>query len=108
MADAAKALFNSTKCVETVAKDKLAAKKQHEREVHDRLKQAQRDKKEEGKGKKLEAKALLKEERVLHDTKRAHTDMRHQKHRAEHKETGQMCEHGVWRCKICFPHADRA
>jgi phage-related minor tail protein len=77
--------------------DKLAAKKQHEREVHDRLKQAQRDKKEEGKGKKLEAKALLKEERVLHDTKRAHTDMRHQKHRAEHKETGQMCEHGVVR-----------
>lgn len=24
--------------------------------------------------------------------------------REEHKETGQMCEHGVWRCKICFPH----
>lgn len=24
--------------------------------------------------------------------------------REEHKQTGQMCEHGVWRCRICFPH----
>jgi len=60
-----------------------------------------------GKGKKAaaEAKALLKEERMLHDTKRAHADARHLAKREEHKQTGQMCEHGVWRCRICFPHS---
>lgn len=32
---------------------------------------------------------------MLHDTKRAHADARRQQHREEHKQTGQMCEHGV-------------
>ena len=35
-----------------------------------------------------------------HDTRRAHTDARHQAKREERKETGKACEHGVWRCKI--------
>jgi hypothetical protein len=48
--------------------------------------------------------SLLKEERMLHDTKRAAADQRRLAHREEHRANGQMCEHGVWRCRICFPH----
>lgn len=106
MAEAAKALFGTSPPKAGDHKDKLAAKKQHEREVHDALKQAQREKKEEAKKAAEAAKQLLKEERMLHDTKRAHADARRQQHREEHKQTGQMCEHGVWRCKICFPHGE--
>ncbi|PSC67975.1 phospholipase [Micractinium conductrix] len=87
-------------------KDKLAAKKQHEKEVHEALKAVQKEKKEKTKEEKAAAAALLKEERMLHDTKRAHADARHQAKRDEHKSTGGTCEHGVWRCKICFPHGN--
>lgn len=84
--------------------DKLAAKKAAEKEAHDLLKQQQREKKEQGKQEKEDAKKLLKvslaagaaaahatpgcpltpaapalavaqEERMLHDTKRAHADL---------------------------------
>ncbi|KAL4424716.1 hypothetical protein ABPG77_000059 [Micractinium sp. CCAP 211/92] len=85
-------------------RDKLQSKKQHEKEVHAAFKQLQREKKEETKAKKDESKALLKEERMLHDTKRAHSDARHLARREEHKSTVQVCDHGVVRCRICFPH----
>ena len=26
--------------------------------------------------------------------------------REDHRASGQECPHGVWRCKICFPHAN--
>jgi hypothetical protein len=66
----------------------------------------QREKKEEGKDKKAADKALLKEERMLHDTRRAHTDARHQAKKEEKKESGATCEHGVWKCRICYPVGD--
>lgn len=31
-------------------------------------------------------------------------DARHLARREEHKSTTQVCEHGVVRCRICFPH----
>ncbi|PRW20489.1 hypothetical protein C2E21_8955 [Chlorella sorokiniana] len=88
-------------------KDKLAATKKQEKEVHDALKQVQREKKEQKEREEADKRALLKEERMTHDTKRAHADERHLRKREEHKETGQMCEHGVWRCRICFPHESK-
>ena len=42
-----------------------------------------------------------------HDTKRAHKDARDAAKKAAKKEDGQMCEHGVWKCRICFPHKVR-
>ena len=66
----------------------------------------QREKKEEGKDKKAADKALLKEERMLHDTRRAHTDARHQAKKEEKKDSGATCEHGVWKCRICYPVGD--
>ena len=81
--------------------------------------------------------STLKEERALHDTKRAAKDRREVRpctwfegaaccgmvpslrahrpapapalqteRRQSHAKTGQECEHGVWRCKICFPHKE--
>ena len=49
--------------------------------------------------------ALLKAERGTHDTKRAAKDARDAAKKEVHKETGQTCEHGVHRCRICYPVA---
>ncbi|KAI7839115.1 hypothetical protein COHA_007120 [Chlorella ohadii] len=74
--DQAKGLFNKS-APQAAHKDKLAATKKQEKEVHDALKQVQREKKEAKEREEAEKKALLKEERMTHDTRRAHTDQRH-------------------------------
>ena len=43
---------------------------------------------------------------MLHDTRRAHTDARHQAKKEEKKDSGATCEHGVWKCRICYPVGD--
>eukprot|EP00887_Chlorella_sp_A99_P000369 scaffold13.g369.t1 len=97
-------------------KDKLAATKQNEREIKEALKAVKEQEKAKREAEEREHARLLKEERQLHDTHRAHKDARDAAKREHHKETGQvsrgggrrgMCEHGVWRCKICFPHKDK-
>ncbi len=36
-------------------------------------------------------------------SKRAQKEARVAAKRDARAETGQECEHGIWRCKICFP-----
>jgi len=37
-------------------------------------------------------------------SKRAAREQRVAAKAEERKADGQMCEHGIWKCKICFPH----
>ncbi|KDD73076.1 hypothetical protein H632_c2563p0, partial [Helicosporidium sp. ATCC 50920] len=83
---------------------KLEATKRHEREVRDAFKAEARRKLADSEQAQAAARAQIKEERMLHDTKRAAKDRRELQRRQEHAESGQTCDHGVWRCKICFPH----
>jgi hypothetical protein len=84
--------------------DKLEQTKIRERELKEahRLELASAKKASEQR-RSFEA-SLNKEERAFHDTKRSARDRREAAKREAHAETGQECEHGVWRCKICFPH----
>uniref|UniRef100_A0A1D2A3R8 Uncharacterized protein n=1 Tax=Auxenochlorella protothecoides TaxID=3075 RepID=A0A1D2A3R8_AUXPR len=85
-------------------KDKLAQTKLREREMRDAAKadaQAKRLAKDQ---ERTSLRALAKEERLTHDTKRAAKDCREMARREDHAQTGHSCEHGIWRCKICFPH----
>jgi len=84
--------------------DKLLQTKLREREIKDAYKEETRRQLEARKGARQEEMALVKAERLEHDTKRASRDRRLATKKANHAETGQMCEHGVWRCRICFPH----
>jgi hypothetical protein len=130
--------------------DKLASSKQREKEVKESLRQESQRKKDAHAAERAERQALLKEERLTHDSKRAAKDRRevgsgqplssknaeqgifgHRRlfaacaglilppscfpptpppsraqaaKREQHAETGATCEHGVWRCRVCFPH----
>jgi hypothetical protein len=85
-------------------KDKLAETKRAERERKEAHK-AELQKEKEKRGKEQEAAAALhKAERLYHGTsKRAAKDIREMAKRERSREAGQECEHGVWKCKICFP-----
>ncbi|GAB4815274.1 hypothetical protein N2152v2_002320 [Parachlorella kessleri] len=87
-----------------VHKDKLEQTKLRERELKEAHKAEQQAAKEKKEQERLKEAALLREERLTHDSKRAAKDRREAAKKEEYKETGQMCEHGVWRCKLCFPH----
>ncbi|KAK9814363.1 hypothetical protein WJX72_004574 [[Myrmecia] bisecta] len=86
-------------------KDKLAETKRAEREAKEAHKaqlHAEKHKKEE---ERLAAAATLRLERgYIGESKQAAKDAREASKREEHRNSGQQCEHGVWRCKICFPH----
>ena len=84
--------------------DKLEQTKLREREIKEAHKAELLAAKNKGDDRRQEVHQQLKEERSLHDTKRSAKDKREAEKREKHAETGQMCEHGVWRCKICFPH----
>ncbi|KAK9918742.1 hypothetical protein WJX75_006458 [Coccomyxa subellipsoidea] len=90
-------------------KDKLLELKMAERNEKEAHKNELRQKKMKNKEDKDGLKAVFKELRVFSTSKRAEKDRREAMKKAEHKETGQQCQHGVWRCRICFPHptADR-
>jgi len=86
--------------------DKLSETKRREAEVKAALKEVRNNKKQE----KQEQKAATAHEQKLQrikehpNSKRAQKDVRNMETR-EKRKSGQMCEHGVWKCKICFPHS---
>lgn len=88
-----------------VKKDKLAETKKQEALLKEVLK-AERDKHKDEKAEEAHAMSeVYRMERAYnHTSKRAAKDDRKQaKHDAKH-EAGEMCEHGIWKCRICFPH----
>ncbi|WIA20776.1 hypothetical protein OEZ85_005139 [Tetradesmus obliquus] len=92
------------KHLEEPQKDKLLQTKLREKEIKEALKeqkQAEKDGKEE---ERLENAAANRFERAFnHTSKRYEKEVREAHKKEEHKETGFMCEHGVWRCRICQP-----
>uniref|UniRef100_A0A7S1T4A6 Uncharacterized protein n=1 Tax=Tetraselmis chuii TaxID=63592 RepID=A0A7S1T4A6_9CHLO len=91
--------------VEPQHKDKLAHSKQVEREAHDYRKAAAQEEKNRRKQDKKDELAAYKEVRHLNGTsKRCAREEREEAKREKRRENGQMCEHGVWKCQICFPH----
>ncbi|KAG2495353.1 hypothetical protein HYH03_006622 [Edaphochlamys debaryana] len=97
-------------------KDKLAETKKQEKLMHEALKEQQRkDKEESTKKKQGEAHAFkaVRELELEHDpegkhSKRAIKEQRDLLKHAEKSATAATCEHGVSRCKICYPpHSER-
>ncbi|KAG2439929.1 hypothetical protein HXX76_004048 [Chlamydomonas incerta] len=94
-------------------KDKLAETKKQEAAVHDALKAQQKEAKATKEQKRHEESHTFKEEREYNleldpegkHSKRAVKEQRELLKHAEKAATGAMCQHGVQRCKICFPHA---
>eukprot|EP00210_Caulerpa_lentillifera_P003189 g3047.t1 len=87
-------------------KDKLGQTKKRNAEIKAALKEVRDNKKQEKHEEKAAAAQLQKLERLQEhpDSKRAQKDARHMERRDRHK-SGEMCEHGIWKCKICFPHS---
>lgn len=87
-----------------VHKDKLSEAKQNERD----LREASKLKRQEQKQQKLEsqaaeAKAYRMERSWNPQSKRAARDAREEKKHAEKQQEGFVCEHGVYKCRICHP-----
>jgi biopolymer transport protein ExbB/TolQ len=84
--------------------DKLQATKQRERELKEAIKAQREMKKQEKEEAKHKEQAANKFERIFYGTsKRAARDLREAMKREARRETGQTCQHGVWKCRICFP-----
>lgn len=84
--------------------DKLAQTKIREREIKESHKLQLLEQKIANEERKQAQHKLQIEERALHNTRRAARDARHAAKHEARAESGAMCEHGVWRCGICFPH----
>ena len=84
--------------------DKLEQTKIRERDIKEAHHRELAAVKNSGAERQREEQQLLKEERILHDTKRAAKDKRDAVKHAKREEAGQTCEHNVYKCKICFPH----
>jgi hypothetical protein len=84
--------------------DKLEQTKIREREIKEAHRLELAEAKRASEARRSEEHSLNRDERAFHDTKRSARDRREAAKREAHSETGQECEHGVWRCKICFPH----
>jgi len=95
---------------ETVShkRDKLEQTKRREREIKEARKMELNSQKEEREKARRETLVTLREEREFHDTKRSHKEKRVQDRREERRNNGVACEHGVWKCKICFPRGIQA
>ncbi|PNH10737.1 hypothetical protein TSOC_002514 [Tetrabaena socialis] len=97
-------------------KDKLAETKRQEAAIHDALKHQQKEAKEAKEQKLQEEARQAKEERALKleadveapHSKRALKEQRELIKQAEKTSSSKLCEHGVQRCRICFPHRDEA
>ncbi|GBF94763.1 hypothetical protein Rsub_07646 [Raphidocelis subcapitata] len=86
-------------------KDKLEQRKLAERAVKEAAK-AERDKQKATKEEERLAKATAErlDRAYFHpDCKRAARDERKARDKAAHASTAVECEHGVMRCRICFP-----
>ncbi|KXZ44712.1 hypothetical protein GPECTOR_63g39 [Gonium pectorale] len=97
-------------------KDKLAETKKTEKAVHEALKAQQAQQREaksqkhhdEGHQHKAERAYNLELDPEGKHSKRAIKEQRELLKHAEKAATGTMCEHGIQRCKICFPHRSEA
>ncbi|KAG7671602.1 hypothetical protein NADE_000755 [Nannochloris sp. 'desiccata'] len=105
MADQVKAIF-APKVALAVHKDKLEQTKIRERELKEAHRLELANAKKANEERRSFEHTQFKEERAFHDTKRSARDRREAAKREAHAETdnARECEHGVWRCKICFPH----
>jgi hypothetical protein len=88
-------------------RDKLLQTKLREKEIKEAHRLEIQAEKVDRLTKRNELRETLRAERLCHDTKRAARDRRHAEKRAEKARNGQECEHGVWRCKICYPHVGK-
>jgi hypothetical protein len=86
--------------------DKLEQTKIREREIKEAHRLELASAKKANEDRREEQHILNKEERAFHDTKRSARDRREAAKREAHAEAdnARECEHGVWKCKICFPH----
>lgn len=85
-------------------KDKLEQTKLREREIKEALKEQRQQKKEEKEEERHAAAEAARFDRAFfHNSKRYEKDERQKHKKEEHDKTGFMCEHGVWRCRICQP-----
>ncbi|GLC60298.1 hypothetical protein PLESTB_001595700 [Pleodorina starrii] len=97
-------------------KDKLAETKKQEAALHEAIKAQQRQQKEAKEQEKHDLARQYKAEREYKleqdpqgkHSKRSIKEQRELLKHAEKAATGTMCEHGVQRCKICFPHREEA
>lgn len=87
-------------------RDKMEQTKLREREIKEQRKMDLQHSKAQKAQLTKDTQVTLKEERMMHhDTKQARADRRHIQNKARRRqEQGAMtCEHGIWKCKICFP-----
>ncbi|EFJ48910.1 hypothetical protein VOLCADRAFT_90663 [Volvox carteri f. nagariensis] len=100
----------------SLAVDKLAETKKQEAAMHEAIKSQQHQQKqakeqllhEQARQYKAEREYKLELDPQGKHSKRAIKEQRELLKHAEKAATGAMCEHGVQRCKICFPHRDEA
>ncbi|KAI8467708.1 MAG: hypothetical protein J3K34DRAFT_30718 [Monoraphidium minutum] len=86
-------------------KDKLEQTKLAER-AHKEASKAEREKHKADKEEERLAKAAAErmERAYFHpDAKRTQKEERKARDKEAHEATGDTCEHGVWRCRICHP-----
>lgn len=90
-------------------KDKMEQTKRREREIKEARKMELKWQKEERERERRNQLVTVREERQLHhDSKRAQKEKRIQDRREERRNNGMTCEHGIWKCKICFPRGVQA
>lgn len=83
-----------------LAQTKLVEKSQ--RQAHKQ--QLQQKKAEKEQERRAEAAAVRRIRALNGNSKRAKVDARRAAKKEAHAATGATCEHGIWRCSICFPH----
>ncbi|DBB17325.1 hypothetical protein WJX82_002899 [Trebouxia sp. C0006] len=86
-------------------KDKLSETKKAEREAKEAHKAALQASKQKNQDGKAAERAAFKEVRSVSNStsKRAAADARQAARREKRKAGGEVCEHGINRCRICFP-----
>ncbi|KIZ07163.1 hypothetical protein MNEG_0792 [Monoraphidium neglectum] len=102
---AAQAVRNKHLPKEATHKDKLEQTKLAERAQKEAAK-AEREKHKVEKEEERLAKAAAEriDRAYFHpDSKRTQKDERKHRDKEAHEATGDYCEHGVWRCRICHP-----
>jgi len=83
-------------------RDKLEQTKLREKELKEQRKMDLQQSKAQKAQKAKQTQRTFKEERLLHrDTKQARVDRR--RAQKSSRTEGITCEHGIWKCKICFP-----
>ncbi|KAL3143338.1 hypothetical protein ABBQ38_002173 [Trebouxia sp. C0009 RCD-2024] len=86
-------------------KDKLSETKRAEKEAKEAHKATLQASKQKTQDAKAAERAAFKEVRAISNStsKRAAADARQAARRDKRKAGGETCEHGVHRCRICFP-----